>query len=536
MYPLIKSGMWLKVQPCTYQEIRLGDIALLYQDNRLIAHRIVFRGKQGDKVYLSHKGDNACSIQIVPADSLMGKVVRIELGDKSLDLQRTYWRLVNRCMGFFWCVFGRILQWEGKKEVSPGNFINYFFSILFRFLLQLAIRLGYLTGQGIDQEPSWNQLAYASINSSSALPIRLPTRNKEWENFFKIIDSHNIHGLCYPLLRKYRKRVPKKILSRLAKTSHLVGYKNMKILIELTRLAKALEDKGIEVILLKGAALLASSVYSSPSQRKMSDIDILIKKEDLLEVETTLESLGFLPNGKENDNVAEWYRKYFREITYYKSAGNYCVDVHWSINEFFNIPYHELKNRSKSLDLNGVNMFTLSPEDTLLHLCLHAVFQDCLTIDFRHWADFVRIAQMDLNWSQVVINARRYRVEQVLYVAFYLEHKFLGVQIPLNVLDELRQACSCSLLRWLKKQANFADLHYPILETSWRLKLIRGWHDKIHYLTGVFFPSREELSLVNQFNSDSLPNYLKYFLFHKIHILRKTLSKLKFAYKRRGYA
>ena len=54
---------------------------------------------------------------------------------------------------------------------------------------------------------------------------------------------------------------------------------NMAALQEMERLRGLLEQAGVEVILLKGAAFL-DTIYPDLSERSMCDLDFLIRKQD----------------------------------------------------------------------------------------------------------------------------------------------------------------------------------------------------------------------------------------------------------------
>ncbi len=116
MQPLIKSGMKLLIQPCSYYEVRPGDIGLFHQNSGLIAHRIIFKEIYKDKVYIGHKGDNTRYIQTVPLDCLMGKVIQIKTTEGSLNLEELYWRIINRCLGWYSVVLWKITYITNKKK------------------------------------------------------------------------------------------------------------------------------------------------------------------------------------------------------------------------------------------------------------------------------------------------------------------------------------------------------------------------------------------------------------------------------------
>mgnify|MGYP001274443153 CR=1 FL=1 len=70
--------------------------------------------------------------------------------------------------------------------------------------------------------------------------------------------------------------------------------RNQLLLAELKRLLAALRERGVEVMLLKGAALIHRH-YRDPGIRPMSDLDILVRPSDMGAVYALLRERGWQP-------------------------------------------------------------------------------------------------------------------------------------------------------------------------------------------------------------------------------------------------
>lgn len=70
------------------------------------------------------------------------------------------------------------------------------------------------------------------------------------------------------------------------------AWRNNSLYSDLSKILKALHQENIPVILLKGAHL-AQTVYSNIALRPMGDIDILVRKSDLLKTKKQLLGLGY---------------------------------------------------------------------------------------------------------------------------------------------------------------------------------------------------------------------------------------------------
>jgi len=101
MLPRIKEGDELLVQHGTYR-IRLGDVVVFKAAGELITHRLLSIKRHSDrKIYLM-KGDNRRGFDgPIPESSVVGRVVRIRRGHKSIDLERSHTRFLNLGMAAF---------------------------------------------------------------------------------------------------------------------------------------------------------------------------------------------------------------------------------------------------------------------------------------------------------------------------------------------------------------------------------------------------------------------------------------------------
>jgi phage repressor protein C with HTH and peptisase S24 domain len=78
MYPTIRDGDVIQVQPVEPGEIGIGDIFLFRTSGRLFVHRLVARSRQGDRLLLVAKGDaNPRPDRQVEYDDVLGQIVEL---------------------------------------------------------------------------------------------------------------------------------------------------------------------------------------------------------------------------------------------------------------------------------------------------------------------------------------------------------------------------------------------------------------------------------------------------------------------------
>jgi hypothetical protein len=124
------------------------------------------------------------------------------------------------------------------------------------------------------------------------------------------------------------------------------------------------------VVLLKGCAYAAAGDVNAPG-RLFSDVDLMVRRQDLEAVESSLISVGWKPS-RVNDYDQAYYRNWMHEVPPMEHVRRHTVvDLHHAINPPVSRFY---VNPDKLFDhlvevLPGV--FVLSPTDRVIHCALH---------------------------------------------------------------------------------------------------------------------------------------------------------------------
>ena len=206
----------------------------------------------------------------------------------------------------------------------------------------------------------------------------------------------------------------------------------MRVYHELARVLETLQDEDISVIALKGAHL-AEVVYGNIALRPMSDVDLLVKEPDLSRVEKKLLAMGYTPDEKNTAELAERCVHF----TYKLPREGLCMEIHWNIqlsNSPFNVDVDGLWKRTRPAMIAGVRVLALSPEDLLLHLCLHTAFRHLFGQSaLRSLCDIsetIRHYQDQIDWEQVRHRAHQWGIGNCLHLTLHLASKLLGAAVP----------------------------------------------------------------------------------------------------------
>lgn len=217
--------------------------------------------------------------------------------------------------------------------------------------------------------------------------------------------------------------------------------RNQLLLAEVKRLLAALRDRGVEVMLLKGAALIQRH-YRDPGLRPMSDLDIMVRPTDMGTVYALLRERGWQAAVQADLGQARTRRQihavdFRREI----NGRVFEIDLHWTPLHRSTWPGAETAfwDRSQAIALDGIACRVLDPTDQLLHVCLHGGAWS-VTPPFRWVADACHILRDDtgaIDWDRLVRDARLHRGHVVLAGALRCLREAFAAPIPEAVVQRL---------------------------------------------------------------------------------------------------
>jgi hypothetical protein len=187
------------------------------------------------------------------------------------------------------------------------------------------------------------------------------------------------------------------------------------------------DRSAIAVIVLKGAAL-AETVYA-PSIRHCHDIDLLLNHADINEAAAKVSRLGFR---KATSASAHSLRL--------EHDSGLPLELHTQLfqNADGNAILAEIRQRVQSCFILGVGAEIFSPEDNLLHVCVHAFYsssRQSLRWVGDAWHIIVKHRRFD--WELLLHTARRSHLTLPLEVMFNYLAEALGSAVPANVLGRL---------------------------------------------------------------------------------------------------
>ena len=168
--------------------------------------------------------------------------------------------------------------------------------------LRSEIESLYVTRTGEDQKTNLlslpdDMLSYV-IYCLRGEPVFAPTGDiKSWEQVIGVLSTHFIIPLLWYYLHDHPDSVlpPTRIREQMKYSYREASIRGLQIEHQIAGFLEPLRNKGIEPVILKGPAL-GYQVYPYPALRSGSDIDILIRPEQVEDTLAIFQDLGYSPH------------------------------------------------------------------------------------------------------------------------------------------------------------------------------------------------------------------------------------------------
>ena len=287
---------------------------------------------------------------------------------------------------------------------------------------------------------------------------RLYVKGFDWEWIIRLALQNRVGPLLYRNLRKtgLSTLVPARAMAVLEDSYYISLSRSTLFEQSVREILLRFGKEGIEVILLRGL-VLGETVYGDPALRPFSDIDLLIRKQDLARAREVLFDLGYRPPPYALDD--RYFERNHLHLQYLKREGEVVTEIHWALDHkytVFNVNYAEIFGDAIVGQVVGVEALLMPPENLLLSLCIHLikhcyyskyiltrpdfvelVLASGFLILYCDIAEVIRRYGPDLNWALTVCKARRWQVEPTVQAGLASVVQLFNAAVPKAVLESL---------------------------------------------------------------------------------------------------
>jgi hypothetical protein len=358
----------------------------------------------------------------------------------------------------------------------------------------------------------------------------------DWKYLLQMAGHHGIVPLVYQGLHTTcPEAVPPPVLKDLRNHFHARALRNQFLTAELLRLLSLLEAHGIAVLPFKGP-VLAAAVYGDLALREFGDLDLFLRRRDVLRAKDLLGAQGYrlwnpcVPRtgDPEGGCLQSWVRSPYRyHLGLERPAGQVVVELHWHFTAkgySFPLDLEGLWERLVPVALAGRTVLHLPAEELLLVLCGHGQKHGWSRLSWIcDVAELLR-RHPDLAWPRVLQQADRLGGKRALGLGLYLAHDLLGTSLPPEVwqgvqADRRVPALAAQVREWL-----FAKAPGALCAMKWyafHLRIRERLRDRVWYALRLaqssLTPNRHDEALV------PLPTFL-YGLYYLLRPARLVMT------------
>ena len=218
---------------------------------------------------------------------------------------------------------------------------------------------------------------------------------------------------------------------------------NYQLTTALSEIVRSFTAEGIEVAVFKGPAV-ALVAYGQIAQREFTDLDFLVRPEDFKRARLVLGRIGY---HQISPTVTNW--KYEKDIQLIRGMDGILVELHWALNSphsRFPLDATGVWDRLETVCVLHERIRTLSLEDTLIALCIHAAKHNWISLKWTF--DIARILTgkvSALNWAALLQRGAAVGCNRTLFFGYHLAGLLFDVKMPHGMTARIQP--STSLIR-----------------------------------------------------------------------------------------
>lgn len=257
----------------------------------------------------------------------------------------------------------------------------------------------------------------------------------DWNYLALLAKRHSIIPLLYRQLERHASElVPTEHFAKLKLRYQENHARNIILTNELCQLINLFNDVGIDAIPYKGPAL-ALFAYGDLGLRRFVDLDVIVKKADVLRARDLLLAQDYAPGKSLTLAQQELLLRTQHNLQFSRDNRRLILELHWEVAPHLfasSVQENELWQNLTTIKINSTELKTLTADDLLFSLCVHGS---------RHlwerlaWICDVSelIARHQLNWPALLERAAKTDSERMFLLGLHLAQKLLGTNLPTNV-------------------------------------------------------------------------------------------------------
>lgn len=337
-------------------------------------------------------------------------------------------------------------------------------------------------------------LSQAALEELSALPHSLDEAG--WRQLLALAQVHGMAPLVFWHLAKsdLLTSIPAPIAEAFRETYLRTLINNRRMQTVFREVVGALSAAGISVMPLKGLAL-ARRYYGDVALRPMTDMDLLVRQQDVPHAASVLRRLGY--HAAEGMGSPSGFYSFASAVVVYARKQALSVEVHWELFGRYayrpSLPASAVWGRSLEISLFDQTVRYLHPRDEIWYLSVHAVIEHRMErlIWLVDIAELVRSLPADWDWRRFTEETSAAGVALPVAAALAYCSAHLRLALPTDALERLNAAAVTP-----QERATCVAAQSDLLSAEWiqmTAASVRGPKKAAIFLRGVLAPRRATL-------------------------------------------
>lgn len=278
-------------------------------------------------------------------------------------------------------------------------------------------------------------------------------RVRDPEALVRAARLHGLTGVIAAELGRRGLRLPDELHRELVKEARTIAGNALKLRMLLGRVLQTFAQEGLRPVVLKGYPL-GARCYPDPLLRPSTDVDLLVREEELAASEGILTGIGLAPIREETQ---AYLREHHHHLVFGGPAG--MVELHFRAIAGFgaSIEWADLREPVDAV-LDELPLRYLTPEDELTYLAAHAAEHAFARLSWLY--DLRRFIGLHpgLDWERLVTLATVTGFAVPVWAALGAAKRCFKAEVPAHVLAELKPSpARASVLNGLFSEQRLHD-------------------------------------------------------------------------------
>ncbi len=321
----------------------------------------------------------------------------------------------------------------------------------------------------------------------------------DWDELNNLADRLSVRPQLARLLSNLTAGlVPGSFLERINKAYLDTVHDQVSYAAEFLKINSLFKSEGIPAVPFKGF-WLAHEFYGNLGDREAGDIDVFTEFRHLGRIREIMLANGYSVEPQMADFTLEELAARAGEYNFDRILEGQIVthiEFHWRMSSpvyGMGISYEDLSPQVVDGSFQGTGLKVFTPSAAFLLAVMHHGGKDPFN-ELKYVLDFARILRRhsEIDWEWVLLTARRFRMEKLVYVAVSMAGQLLGVPVPAAVEAKTGAPCIRRLARnRIRFMEHSLDHWHPwIFINDWlfRIRSRSGFRLKwqlVTYISGI---------------------------------------------------